>query len=622
VGGGFYEPILAAIPPQDAQEQITRLADYIERHFGTRPRGAWIAERVWEPQLASILARAGVRYTLVDDNHFLGAGFELGQLYGHYICEDLGHPIHVLPGLKTLRYLIPFHSVGETTDFLRESAAAHPTGFATMGDDLEKFGVWPGTHQHCYGDGWLEHFFSALDASSDWLAMSTPGEAIDAHASLGRAELPTASYTEMMEWSLPTTARDRYHQLTSEFSSRPESLAFLRGGTWKNFFTKYAEANLLHKKMLHASRRVNQLRRSRRRDKVFLEARAEAATALLRGQCNDAYWHGVFGGLYSPHLRTAVWHSLARAEAVADGAAHRKRAYAEAEQLDFDADGREEIYLTSDRYAALIDPDDGGTVSALDVRPRNVTLINSLARGPESYHAKLRKLPAEQAQGVRSIHEQVRVKEEGLERWLHYDRWPRNSFRLLVFGRERNYQDCGTAGLEEDAVLAAGRYQVTEISPACVKLSSSEGGDWRAQKTLSFFSTRAGFDVVCDVSVQRTSLGTSGVNIGIEVVVNFLAPSAPDRYFESGGQRFPLRWAAAVPGPDLRVTDEWQRARVTLAAPEAQQFWVAPIDTVSESESGFERVYQGSQVVAVWPADLAQGAEWKGQLVFKVAQLD
>ena len=93
VGGGFYEPILVAIPPQDRHEQITRLADYIEKHFGKRPRGAWIAERVWEPQLPSSLAPFGVEYTLVDDNHFLGAGFELNQLYGYYLAEDQGHTV-------------------------------------------------------------------------------------------------------------------------------------------------------------------------------------------------------------------------------------------------------------------------------------------------------------------------------------------------------------------------------------------------------------------------------------------------------------------------------------------------------------------------------------------------
>ena len=312
VGGGFYEPILVTIPPEDRLEQIARLAAYAEKHFKSRPRGAWLAERVWEPQLPSCLAPAGVEYTLVDDNHFLGAGFELEQLFGYYISEDLGHTVKVLPGLKSLRYLIPFRDVGETTEFLRDAASRHPGGFATMGDDLEKFGVWPETNKHCYRDGWLDRFFSELERNADWLTTSTPSDAVASRAPLGRADLPAASYTEMMEWSFPTPARERYHSLLDQFSSRADVMPFLRGGIWRSFFTKYSEANLLHKKMLHVSQKIRRLSRSRRFDRAFKKARQEATTLLLRGQCNDPYWHGVFGGLYSPHLRTAVWRSSNR----------------------------------------------------------------------------------------------------------------------------------------------------------------------------------------------------------------------------------------------------------------------------------------------------------------------
>ena len=35
---------------------------------------------------------------------------------------------------------------------------------------------------------------------------------------------------------------------------------------------------------------------------------------LYRSQCNDAYWHGVFGGLYLNHLREAAYSNLLRAE--------------------------------------------------------------------------------------------------------------------------------------------------------------------------------------------------------------------------------------------------------------------------------------------------------------------
>jgi 4-alpha-glucanotransferase len=617
VGGGMYEPILVTIPPQDRLEQIARLGAYVEKHFKARPRGAWLAERVWEPQLPSCLAPAGVEYTLVDDNHFLGAGFELEQLFGYYISEDLGHTVKVLPGLKSLRYLIPFSDVGDTTEFLRGAASRHPGGFAAMGDDLEKFGVWPETHKHCYTDGWLDRFFSALEKSSDWLTTSTPSDAVATHAPIGRADLPAASYTEMMEWSLPTPARERYHSLLEQFSSRADVMPFLRGGIWRSFFTKYAEANLLHKKMLHVSQKVRKLARSRRFDRAFRKARTEATTLLLRGQCNDPYWHGVFGGLYSPHLRTAVMRSLAQAETIADGLAHHKRPYTHAATLDFDADGRDEIYLTSDRYAALVAPDDGGTISSLDFRPPNVALINSLQRRPETYHAKLRNLSAQRVHGAQSIHEQTRAKEEHLERWLNYDRWPRNCFRLLLFGQGKTHEDYAAVRLDEDAALAGGRYGVSASSSTSVALTSKDDSDWFAEKNISFVSTPDGFDVACDVVLRRRASTAATINVGIEVVVNFLAPAEGNRFFEVDGRRHPLRYSAAAQVTSLRVVDEWQKAAVALEAPAARSFWIAPIETVSESEDGFERIYQGSQVLAVWPVELAAGAEWKAKLIFR-----
>lgn len=621
VGGGYYEPILIAIPPADRREQIVRLANYIEKHLGVHPKGAWLAERVWEPQLPSSLAPAGVEYTLVDDNHFLGAGFELNQLFGYYCAEDQGHTVHVLPGLKALRYLLPFRPVMETSDFLRKAAGEHPGAFAAMGDDLEKFGVWPGTYKHCYTDGWLENFFVELEKNADWLETATPGDAVASHASFGRADLPTASYTEMMEWALPTEARKRYHALTEEFASRPEALPFLRGGIWRNFFTKYCESNLLQKKLLHVSEKLRKVAESESRDKAFLRARDEAMTLLLRAQCNDAYWHGVFGGLYSPHLRTALWNSVIQAEAIADRLRHRTKQYLEVAQLDFDADGREELYFTSDRYAALVKPDDGATMAAIDCRGTNVAIVNSLQRRLEAYHAALKNLGAKSDSGLKSIHDQSRVKEEGLERWLHYDRWPRNAFRLLLFRPEKTYQDCATVNLEENAELAGGRFRVAGVSKAGATLASEESSDWPAEKTFTFARTAKGFDIACDVLLKRTAPGAASLVLGIEIVANFLAPSAPDRYFELAGQRYPLRWAAAVPASGVRVVDEWQKIAIALSAPGAREFWVSPIETVSESEDGFERIYQGSQIIAIWPLELQSGGEWKGRLTMAVENL-
>lgn len=138
---------------------------------------------------------------------------------------------------------------------------------------------------------------------------------------------------------------------------------------------------------------------------------------------------------------------------------------------------------------------------------------------------------------------------------------------------------------------------------------------------LSFIITQEGFDITCDLKLRRKAPGTASICIGIETVINFLAPSAPDRYFEMHGQRFPLRWGAVVPATDLRAVDEWQRVSVKFDAPRARDFWITPIETVSESEDGFERIYQGSQIMAVWPIELAAEAEWSGRLSLWVSRL-
>src|ERR1700680_2159692 len=145
--------------------------------------------------------------------------------------------------------------------------------------------------------------------------MVPPSEALATHAPLGRVDLPTASYTEMMEWVLPTSVRQKFHALLDEFSGRPDVRRFLRGGFWRGFFSKYAEANLLHQKMLRVS---SKLRSTGRKGAKGAANRAAAMTHLLRAQCNDAYWHGIFGGLYAPHLRSALWRELVLAETFAD----------------------------------------------------------------------------------------------------------------------------------------------------------------------------------------------------------------------------------------------------------------------------------------------------------------
>ena len=607
-GGGFYEPILAVIPPEDQREQIERLASYIEQHFGERPAGAWLAERVWEPQLPSVLAAGQVGYALVDDFHFLSAGFEPAELYGAYLAEDRGKTVRLFPGHKALRYLIPFGKVEEILQYLREAAFAHPDGVAIFGDDMEKFGVWPGTYEHCYTDGWLDEFFAALEANSDWLTVTTLGQYAAEHSPLGRADLPAASYPEMTEWALPTNVRQRFHTVQQEFASRPEVAAFLRGAPWRAFFRKYPEANLLHKKMLRAGTRLAGVPQRRTEARASQEV-AEARDLLLRAQCNDAYWHGVFGGLYAPHLRTELWRSLIQAEAAADKLIPGGQV-GRVEMLDYDADGKNELLFTGPEYQALVKPSDGATLAALDFRPRAATLINSVQRRPEAYHSRLREAATLAPPPGSTSTEQTRVKEPNLERFLKYDRWARHAFRMLVFSPKRTHADYEALQLMEDPTFAAGEFSVRTSAPHQAELHrdatfaaippSNEATPVSVTKRYSFAPAPGGCEISCELGLKLKQPLERAVIVGVETVVNLLAPTEPDRFFETPDGRRNLRFSGELPAPILHMEDHWQKLRITLHAPGSEAFWVAPIETVSESEEGFERVYQGSQILARW----------------------
>jgi len=628
VGGGFYEPILVSIPAEDQREQISLLANYIEKHFGKRPSGAWLAERVWEPQLPFSLAAANVGYTLVDDIHFLSAGFEPEELFGAYVAEDRGKSVHVFPGQKALRYLVPFGKVEEVITYLKEASHAHPGGMAAMGDDMEKFGVWPGTFEHCFTKGWLEEFFAALEENAIWLKVVTPSEYAAKHVPLGRADLPAASYTEMMEWVLPTRVRQRYHALLKEFASRPEVLAFLRGGSWRGFFRKYAESNLLHKKMLRASARVAAAIAGTRGGSAAPADLLRAHDLLLRAQCNDAYWHGIFGGLYAPHLRTELWRNLIRAETIADRLTPGLQE-AHVEFADFDADGANEFVFAAPEYHAILKPSDGATLAALDFRPRAAALINSMQRRPEAYHARLREAALPVAVGVASIHEQTRTKEPGLERFLRYDRWPRHAFRVLLFDPARTQTDYETLQLHEEAGFAGGEYHVRASGARDAELFRQEAITLGAKdeafafpvlvtKRFSFAPVAGGCEIACELAIRLKESLAQPMAVGLESIINFLAPAEPDRFFQTPAGPQNLRFSGVLPAPRLQMEDGWQRLRVTLNAPAAQEFWVAPIETVSESEEGFERVYQGSQILALWRPDLTKLKSWTVRLVWHI----
>src|SRR3989449_5675063 len=358
VSGGYYEPILPSIPDDDKIAQIRRLTERLSRDFGVIARGMWIAERVWEPSLPRLIRNAGIEWTILDDVHFKNVGLEDKDLYGYYATEDQSSVLKVFATSKKMRYTIPWRPAKETIEVLRDLATPDGKRIAVMGDDGEKFGSWPGTGEYCWGSakvrGWVDEFFTALEENSEWLHTTPLGEYARNYPALGRIYIPTSSYIEMTEWALPPQKSYLFgnllHQLEEE--KRDDILQFMRGGFWRNFLVRYHEINNQHKKMLRVHHKV-------------YDAGATPETGLVqlwKAQANDTYWHGLFGGIYMGHVRSAIYHHLIKAENAADRALLGTGHWQRYEFTDFDRDTLNELIIESDQQNLYIDLQRGGTL--------------------------------------------------------------------------------------------------------------------------------------------------------------------------------------------------------------------------------------------------------------------
>jgi hypothetical protein len=547
---GFYEPVLASLPRADRVEQIEWMHQALKRRFGVDAIGLWLTERVWEPELAADLAQAGVRYALVDDRHFLVSGFEHDQLHAPFWTESDGRRTALFPIDERLRYLIPFKPPADIAAYLR-LLAERGAPLAVFADDGEKFGGWPGTKEWVYDRGWLAQF---LDALTDLIAngeiqLTTLAAALAEVPSGGLAYLPTASYREMEGWALPPDAAIRLARLERDLGAErlagPDG-ALVRGAHWRNFFVRYPEANRMHKKMQALSALCR-----RRGDP------AAARRAVGRAQCNDAYWHGVFGGLYLPHLRHAVWRNLASAEAEL-----RRGDALGCDRLDLDGDGWDEIWIHSRAFSALVSPRRGGVIEEYTLFDDAINYADVLTRRREAYH-ELAREEAEEANGhggdgAPSIHD--------IEKSMRLERLP---------------------PIDRDARAVL----VDRVLPGNLTLESYASGGYEP------VASWAGVPAEVDVRVKGDTVELVCRMGGLEKRLVFDAGGALTVRYRWTGRDFP---GDACFAPELSLVRPLE-LRCTPAA----RVWSFPVATVAKSERGFDETVQGHSLTPRFP--VAQG---------------
>lgn len=574
-GAGDCEPVLAAIPQRDRVGQLNALTDKLVRRFGARVEGAWLTERVYIPTVVPALAECGMRYVTVDDYHFLCTGKAAAELDGFYTTEEDGRSIDLFPISEQLRYRLPFSPAAEAVAYL-EGLARDGHRAAVYFDDIEKFGIWPETHEWVYEKGWLEQFIAGVLASP-LIRTETYRDFHARGTTRGIIYLPTTSYIEMNEWTLPPAAAAAYDALVArekQAGSYERSKPFVRGGIWKNFFMRYPEANWMHKRMLGLSERLAALPPGGRT--------AALTEQLYRAQANDAYWHGLFGGLYLPHLRREVWRNLIALEAALDAAAPRPPLAA----ADADLDGTRELFLANADLQAVLKLDEHAAACELDAYRLAQNFGDALTQRAEHYYRKLAAAPqAAGGAGIASAHDRIAFKDAIDPADILPDARPR---RLFLDAWQR--PDGETAWPR----YAAGGFKAPLMSAAF----AAPLDDGEVQKTY----TLAGRTLQVAYRLREVAGGR------FAVVLNLAMPSCggySGRYVLADGS-IPCGFGQAldlVAAPGLTLDDRVLGGGLRLTASRPVDIAARPHYTVSQSEAGFEKIMQAACLTLSWPID-------------------
>jgi 4-alpha-glucanotransferase len=580
-GGGDAEPVLAAIPNRDRLGQIAKLSQKLGARFGRAPEGAWLTERVWEATVVPALADCGIRYVTVDDYHFLASGKSAAELDGYFTTEEDGRRLDLFPISEALRYRIPFALAADTVAYLEGLAREPGRAAAIYFDDIEKFGIWPETYEWVYEKGWLREFIERVLGSGK-IATQTFGEFRDRERARGIVYLPTTSYIEMNEWTLPAPAAHAYADLVEREKrggSYGVSKAFLRGGIWKNFVSRYPEANWMHKRMLALSERLARLPSARRTEEMH--------ALLYAAQANDAYWHGLFGGLYLPHLRRAVYAALLELERVLD----RLDPRATSECLDLDLDGVDELFLRNAELQAVVKLDGSAAILELDAYALSQNFGDSLRRHAEHYHRRVLGGPAAvpEAGGIASAHDRIDLKHDISGADLEVDSAARTLFRDAWVGAEGGLQPLLDYDLRQvdgtSVAFAIERSGATlqkdiGVCGSCISIGYRFAGAFDAAGI-------SGFESTLDLAMPSCD-GPGAHFLYRDVVAGGL------------GQPFDLEGMT-----ELVLVDNFMGGSLTLRSNLPVGLRARPCYTVSQSEGGFEKIMQSVTLTLAWPLDAA-----------------
>jgi hypothetical protein len=325
----------------------------------------------------------------------------------------------------------------------------------------------------------------------------------------------------------------------------------------------------MHKRMLDVSARLGALPAGKRTP--------EMQEQLHRAQANDAYWHGLFGGLYLPHLRRAIWNNLLALEAALDGVSPRLTF----DRRDLDCDGNDELFLNGNGLLAVVRADGEAALAELSSHALAHNFGDTLRRHDEGYHDKLHAARADGAQheGIASAHDRVAFRHEITPADAEPDTRSRGMFVDCWFPAEgaprpiRGYAETGQT--EFSAPLGAGR-----IDKAFAMDDDKLVVSYRSEGAIGHLEIRLNLAMPsCDGYLGRYILENGDMPCGFGDLLRLPATKR------------------------ITLDDGVLGGSITVELDQALALTARPHRTVSQSEAGFEKIMQAAELVFYWHLD-------------------
>ncbi|KGE70745.1 hypothetical protein DC28_14695 [Spirochaeta lutea] len=597
LGGGYYEPIYSLIPKTDTIGQIEMLTTYIRRQFGSRPRGVWIPEQIWEPDYPSAFRSAGMEFSFLGEEQFIEAGVEHRGIYAPLLTEYQGKTLLVFPLHTAVTNQLFTTGVDE---FIETMLGSFPSYLDQPGDPVITL-LWDGQAGDSLGDEdrsrWLEQLFEGIIEAQNRGDVSTwhPSRLSRLSEARGRVYFPPTAFKTLLRRYKSEGDLAAYENLSMPGLGRT---GFYYSGMFRQALARYQEGNLLYGKMQFIHSLVNQVRGDRYRKQAAKEE-------LWKGQSNVPFWFGPSGGIYNPSYRKPSYAALISAELLT----REQGIFAPSIVTnDLDMDGLEECLFQGNDLNAYVHLR-GGILFELDHLPVHWNYLDTLARHPEPNHT--------------SQDEQ-----------FGYDVYPKKCFVDHFISPSQDFESFRNGSFEPKSRLIHQIFTIQDRTTDVAKtlklelvtegLVESSSGDQRGLEMRKSYSFEKG-KLSVQYSLTNTGTDTLSTVFAPELNLAFASRDVSDlRIFRiaAGGQKEEV-------GPDpislehtqsMVFDDLHNKNSIRVELDKAAPIWSFPSLTRHRDKHGTHLSYQSSTLVIRTELNLQAGETWQGTYALRFSR--